>query len=134
MDDGDLHYVGRRGDSVRHRGENVSAWEVESVVNTHPAVAESALVGVPEPGGEQDLLLYVSLAEAADLEPEVLLRWCRERLADYQVPRFVATVAEFPKTASQRIVKESLAAGPGTWYDAAEAVSPRPAVDGRSAR
>ena len=63
VDDGDLHYVGRRSDSVRHRGENVSAWQVESVVNTHPAVAESALVGVPEPGGEQDLLLYVSLVD-----------------------------------------------------------------------
>jgi carnitine-CoA ligase len=115
--DGDLHYVGRRSDSVRHRGENVSAWEVESTVNGHPAVAESALVGVPAADGEQDLFLFVSLNDASGFDPAELIRWCRERLAAYQVPRYVATVQRFTKTASQRIVKGALVPRTDRCYD-----------------
>ncbi len=115
---GDLHYVGRRSDSVRHRGENVSAWEVESAVNSHPAVAESALVGVPATDGEQDLFLFVSLTDASGFEPGELVRWCRDRLAAYQVPRYVATVQRFTKTASQRIVKGALVPRANDCYDA----------------
>ncbi len=116
--DGSLHYVGRCSDSMRHRGENVSAWEIESVVNTHPAVAESALVGVPALGGEQDLLLFISLADGATVIPSDLLTWCKGRLAPYQVPRYVTVVDQFPKTASQRIAKGALPHNADAWHDA----------------
>ncbi|MBO0890567.1 MAG: AMP-binding protein [Acidothermales bacterium] len=106
--DGSLHYAGRLRDSLRHRGENVSAWEVESVVNTHPAVAESALVGVPAPGGEQDLLLFVLPAVDRRVDPARLLSWCADRLASYQVPRYVRTIERFPRTASERVAKTRL--------------------------
>lgn len=114
--DGSLHYAGRLGDSLRHGGENVSAWEVESVVNTHPDVAESALVGVPAAEGEQDLLLFV-LPANGQLDAANLVPWCRERLARYQVPRYVATVDEFPKTASERVIKSQLPRDLARCYD-----------------
>lgn len=115
--DGSVHFAGRIGDSVRHRGENVSAWEVESVANGHPAVSESALVGVPEPHGEQDLALFVTAGEGGSLAAPDVVAWCRGRLASYQVPRYVVVVETFAKTPSQRIVKRVLRDRPEPWYD-----------------
>jgi crotonobetaine/carnitine-CoA ligase len=104
----DVHYAGRLGQSIRHHGENVSAWEVESVVNTHPRVEESALVGRLAATGEQDLALYVTAAAGAIVDPVELIEWCREQLPSYQVPTTVAIVAAFPRTPSQRIDKAGL--------------------------
>lgn len=127
VSDGSLHYAGRLGDSLRHGGENVSAWEVESVVNTHPGVAESALVGVPASEGEQDLLLLVLPSSGQLVDAANLVSWCRERLAAYQVPRYVATVEAFPKTASERIIKSQLPRDLGHCYDSiASPVRPHP--------
>lgn len=117
--DGALHFVGRRSDSVRHRGENVSAWEVERVVNTHDAVAESAVVGVPAAEGDEDVKLFVTLARPDEpFDAAALVTWCRERLAGFQVPRYVAVVDEFARTPSLRIKKASLPRTTGDAYDA----------------
>lgn len=116
--DGSVHYGGRLSDSVRHRGENVSAWEVESVANGHPGVSESALIGTPDAHGEQDLVLFVSAADGAGIDPGDLVGWCRDRLAAYMVPRYVVVVPAFSKTPSQRIVKRELPDRPEPWYDA----------------
>ncbi len=83
-----------------------------------PSVAESALVGVPAADGEEDLYLFVSLTDASGFEPAELVRWCRDRLAAYQVPRYVETVQRFTKTASQRIVKGALVPRTDDCYDA----------------
>jgi crotonobetaine/carnitine-CoA ligase len=105
---GDLHFVGRAGDSIRHRGENVSAWEVESVLNTHPAVQESAIVGIPAPHGEQDLAAYVTVTGRAPLSAAALITWCDGRLAAYHVPQHVIVVESFTYTPSLRIDKSAL--------------------------
>ncbi|MGH3359187.1 MAG: AMP-binding protein [Nocardioidaceae bacterium] len=118
--DGSVHFAGRLGDSVRHRGENVSAWEVESVANGHPDVAESALIGVPEPHGEQDLALFVSHRPGGAIDASGVVDWCRDRLAAYQVPRYVVVVDAFAKTPSQRIIKRVLRDRDEPWYDAYE--------------
>jgi carnitine-CoA ligase len=104
----DLHFIGRAGDSIRHRGENVSAWEVESVVNTHPAVQESAIVGIPASHGEQDLAAYVTVTGPAPLSAAELITWCGDRLAAYQVPQHVIVVESFARTPSLRIDKSAL--------------------------
>lgn len=115
---GSLHFVGRVTDSVRHRGENVSAWEVESVVNAHPAVAESAVVGVPAKEGDEDIKLFVTLADPDTFDAEGLIGWCRERLASFQVPRYVAVVESFAKTPSLRVQKAALPRTAADSYDA----------------
>ncbi|MFC5835894.1 class I adenylate-forming enzyme family protein [Nonomuraea insulae] len=105
---GNLHFIGRAVDSVRRRGENVSAWEVETVFNTHPAVAESAMIGVPAEIGEQDIKVFIRPVREARLDAAELLHWCAERLADFQVPRYIAFVEEFPRTPSERVIKSRL--------------------------
>lgn len=114
--DGLLRFHGRMSDSIRCRGENVSAFEVESVVNRHPDVEESAMVGVPAEIGEYDIQLFVRLREGASLDAEGLSDWLAERLAVYQQPRFIAFLDSFPKTPSQRIRKQLLPKEPdGRW-------------------
>lgn len=107
-DAGNLVYAGRLADSVRCRGENVSAWEVEHVAAAHPAVESSAMIGVPAEIGEQDIKLFVQLRPGATLTAPELSRWLADRLAPYQAPRYIAFVESFPRTPSERIAKHAL--------------------------
>lgn len=107
-EEGWFFFAGRVKDAVRRRGENVSAWEVERIVNEHPSVADSALVGVPSEMGEDDLKLFVRRREGTAMDLDELFRWCVERLAYYQVPRFFEVVDEFPYGPTQRVRKELL--------------------------
>jgi crotonobetaine/carnitine-CoA ligase len=106
---GDLAFVGRLTDSLRVRGENVSAWEIERVFATHPAIAASAAVGVAGEVGEQEILLYVQFEPSADVSFEELARWAEEQLAPFQQPRYYVRVTRFETTPSQRIRKHLLA-------------------------
>lgn len=106
--DGYYYFTGRASDSLRRRGENVSAWEVERVVNEHRGVAESAVIGVPSEMGEDDVKLFVKVAPEKTLNVEELWEWCSTHLAYYQVPRYIEVVDEFPYGPTQRIQKRLL--------------------------
>jgi crotonobetaine/carnitine-CoA ligase len=105
---GFLYFVGRNTDSMRRRGENVSAYEVEKVVDSHPDVLESAAFGVPSPVGEQDIMISVVPVEGRSLSPAELLRFLEERLPKYAVPSYLDVVAELPKTGTHRVIKSEL--------------------------
>ncbi|MDQ0562946.1 crotonobetaine/carnitine-CoA ligase [Rhizobium mesoamericanum] len=106
--DGNLWFHGRMTDSVRCKGENVSAWEVEHVAAAHPAVEDCAMIGVAADVGEQDIKLFVKAKNGKSIDPELLSRWLSERLASFQNPRYIAVVGEFERTPSQRIMKHLL--------------------------
>ncbi|MDK1389624.1 AMP-binding protein [Sinorhizobium sp. 8-89] len=105
---GNLWFHGRMTDSVRCKGENVSAWEVEHVVAAHPAVEDCAVIGVAADVGEQDIKLFVKAKSGNSIDPDQLSCWLSERLASYQIPRYIAIVADFERTPSQRIMKHLL--------------------------
>ena len=107
-DEGRLAFHGRLADSLRCRGENVSAWEVEHVVNTHPDVEDSAIVGVHADIGEQDIKLFIQPKQGAMIDPATFSRWIADRLPPYQHPRYIALVPCFARTPSQRIMKHKL--------------------------
>jgi crotonobetaine/carnitine-CoA ligase len=106
--EGDFVYLGRKKDSLRRRGENIAAFEVERILNQHPEVEESAVLGVPNEIQDEDIKAVLRLREGASLDPLDLIRWCEGRMAYFQIPRFIAVVPEFPRTPSQRIRKELL--------------------------
>jgi carnitine-CoA ligase len=106
--DGNLMFLGRMSDSVRCRGENVSAWEVERVAAAHPDVEDCAVIGVAAEIGEQDIKLFVQPKPGAVISPSDLSAWLKERLAPYQNPRYIVLVDSFERTASQRIMKQTL--------------------------
>mgnify|MGYP005810294467 CR=1 FL=1 len=106
--EGNLTYLDRRKDSLRRRGENVSSVEVETVVASHPAVAEAAAIGVPSTLGEDDILVIVTLQPGATVDYAELLDFCSARMPYFCVPRYVETVSELPKTVIGRIRKDLL--------------------------
>ncbi|WP_084070551.1 AMP-binding protein [Pandoraea vervacti] len=105
--DGSLVFIGRRTDSMRVRGENVSAWEIERVFARHPSIAACAAIGVASDVGEQDILLYVQFRDKA-IDWPTLSQWASERLASYQRPRYYRETAQFETTPSERIRKHLL--------------------------
>jgi crotonobetaine/carnitine-CoA ligase len=116
--DGDLFFLGRATDSVRRRGINISAWEVERVLLEHPDVEECALVGVPSELGEDELKIFIRLAAGAAPDPAGLIAWCRPRLPRFQVPRYVSYVEDFPRTPTQRVRKIELSRATSDSWDA----------------
>ena len=131
-EEGFFYLVGRKQDSVRRRGENVSAWEVERVVNLHPSVEESAVIGVPSElfgGGDEDIKVFVKVMPGTRLDPLALVRWCERHLARFQVPRYVEFVEAFPKTPSERIRRDELSRSVAESWDL-EKSEYRPRRDG----
>ncbi|MEZ0167305.1 AMP-binding protein [Microvirga sp. TS319] len=106
--EGNLIFHGRMTDSVRSRGENVSAWEVERIASDHPSVEDCAMIGVAAEIGEQDIKLFIKPKVGASVRPAEISTWLSTRLASYQNPRYIAVVDEFERTPSQRIMKHKL--------------------------
>lgn len=106
--DGNLWFHGRLTDSVRCKGENVSAWEVEHIVGKHPLLEDCAMIGVAAEIGEQDIMLFVKPKKGNQVDPAALSAWLTSRLASYQNPRYIAVVDEFERTPSQRVMKHKL--------------------------
>jgi crotonobetaine/carnitine-CoA ligase len=100
--DGYFYYKGRKKESMRRLGENVSAWEIESVLNTHPAVLDSAAHPVPSDLGEDEIKAVVVPRPGASVTPAELHAFCQERMARYAVPRYVEFLDALPKTATER--------------------------------
>lgn len=108
-EEGYIYFLGRKKDSLRRRGENISAWEVEQVVNAHPKVEESALIGVVNELQDEDLKLFIKLKpEVEDFDCSAFVEWCKQRMAAFQVPRFIEVVEKFSLTPTHRIQKQTL--------------------------
>jgi crotonobetaine/carnitine-CoA ligase len=106
-EEGYLYFVGRKSQFIRRRGENISAEEVEEVINQHPKVKETGVVGVPSEVGEEEIKACIVFREGA-VGPEEIIRWCEERIAYFKVPRYVEFLDELPKTETNRIQKHKL--------------------------
>jgi crotonobetaine/carnitine-CoA ligase len=117
--DGFYFFVARATDSIRRRGENVSAWEVERVLADHPKILEAAVYGLPSELGGQEVMVAVVTRPEAEITPEELLGFCTGKMPYFAVPRFVRFVDELPKSHAQRILKQELKAeglaAPGVW-------------------
>jgi len=106
--DGNYFFVDRMKDAIRRRGENISSFEVETEVCAHPAVKEAAAVAVASEHAEDEVLVAVSLADGASLDPAELIHFLVPRMAHFMVPRYVRVVAELPKTPTQKVQKHLL--------------------------
>jgi crotonobetaine/carnitine-CoA ligase len=118
-EDGFLFFVDRKKDMIKRGDENISAEEVERVLNSHPEVAESAVFGVPDPIRQEELKACVVLKPRAnDVGADAIWSHCAERLAAFKVPRYIEFVAELPKTPSSKVQKHLLrGAGGGIVFD-----------------
>ncbi|NUW39435.1 AMP-binding protein [Nonomuraea rhodomycinica] len=103
--DGFLYFAGRAKDAIRRRGENISAYEVEQVLESHPAVLEASAVGVPSELTEEDVKACVVLRPGASVTAAELVDHCARAAARHMVPRYVEFLPALPKTPTQKIEK-----------------------------
>lgn len=131
---GRLHFVDRIRDCIRRRGENISSFEIEQVLNASPHVAESAVFGVKVAGaGGEDEVKACIVPSGVAPAPEAIIEWCRPRMPRHALPRFLEFVAALDKTPTGKIRKQALreaGATPATW-DREAAEGPRRPAEGR---
>jgi malonyl-CoA/methylmalonyl-CoA synthetase len=108
-DDGTLAIRGRLKELIISGGFNVYPREVELVLETHPAVDEVAVAGVPSEAWGEEVTAYVVRAKAAELDESELIAFARERLAAYKCPRRVVLVDKLPRNAMGKIERSKLA-------------------------
>lgn len=108
-EDGDLFFADRLKDAIRRKGENISAWEIESVLLSHPDVVECAVYAIRPAGAEEDeVMAAVVLRPKADASAVVAS--VERRLPRYAVPRFVRVLPTLPRTPTQKVEKALLRA------------------------
>ncbi|HUJ04850.1 MAG TPA: AMP-binding protein [Streptosporangiaceae bacterium] len=129
-EDGTYTFVGRRKEVLRRRGENLSPLEVEEVLDSHPAVLESAVVGVASELTEDEVKAFVVPAPSARIDLAELREYAAVRLSAFKVPRFWQLLDELPRTPTARIAKHRLPAGHQPGEFDAEAQAPT-GPDGR---
>jgi len=108
-DEGYLYFVGRKDDIIKSRGEKVSPKEVENVLCSHPAIAEAAVIGVPDPVLGEAIKAIVALRSDAQATEKDVLRYCAQHLEDFMVPQIVEIRDTLPKTSNGKINKRELA-------------------------
>jgi long-chain acyl-CoA synthetase len=106
--EGWIFIVDRKKDMINASGYKVWPREVEDVLAEHPAVRESAVVGVPDEKRGETVKAYVSIKAGAQATPDELIAHCKERMAAYKYPRQVEIIDELPKTVTGKILRREL--------------------------
>ena len=109
-EDGYLYIAGRKDDMIIRGGENIAPAEVEATLQSHPAVEEAAVIGVPDLEWGQRVAAFVVLRPGASLTAEALGDFCRQRLASFKKPEVIRFVAELPKNPMGKILRRDLRA------------------------
>jgi crotonobetaine/carnitine-CoA ligase len=113
-----LYFVDRKKDYLRRRGENISSFEVESVILKHPDVIDVAVHAVPSDVLEDDLKVTAVVRDGATLSEEELFRWCIAQLPYFAMPRYIEFRVDLPRSPLGRVLKHQLrgeGATPGSW-------------------
>lgn len=105
---GNHYFAGRVKEIIRRGGENLSPADVEVVLDAHPAVSSTAVIGVPSPLSEEDVKAFILLHPGAQVTAAELRDWCAERLPPYKRPRYLEFVDSWPLTETQKIAKKQL--------------------------
>ena len=108
--DGYLYLTGRKKDLIIRGGVNIAPMEITTALLAHPAVAEAATIGVPDPVYGEAIASFVVARAGAPVTPADLLVHCRGRLSDFKLPRHILLVEALPRNARGKIAREALQA------------------------
>ncbi|ERN54603.1 AMP-binding protein [Alkalihalophilus marmarensis] len=108
LEDGYFYFVDRMKDMVKRAGENIATSEVESVLNEHPKIADSAVIGIKDEIRDVSLKALVVLKDGEKLTKEEVIDYCRSNIAKFKVPEFIEFLEEFPRTSVGKIQKAKL--------------------------
>ena len=106
--DGYFYFVDRKKDMIKVGAENVAAPEVEMVLNQHPKVKESAVIGVSDNLGNEAIKAFIVLRAGEDATESELREYCAQKMSKFKVPKYFEFRTDFPKTAVGKIEKKTL--------------------------
>jgi len=109
-EDGYLYLAGRKDDMIIRGGENIAPAEIESVLQSHPAVEEAAVIGLPDVEWGHRVAAFVALRPGAAVTAEALGEFCRQRLASFKKPEVIHFLPELPKNPMGKILRRDLRA------------------------
>ena len=106
--EGYLFFVDRKTDSMRRRGENISSWEVENMVEKYDDVSVCAAFGVPSELAEDEVMIWVKPKGGLKLDLKDLMKHCAGAMPYFMVPRYVDVVDDIPRTKTLRVKKTDM--------------------------
>jgi len=107
--DGNLYFVDRTVDTIKHKGYRISASEIESVLQEHPAVIASCVVGIPDEKVGERIKAYVVLKEdIKGITGYELIKWCREILVSYKIPHYIEFRDMLPKSKVGKLLRREI--------------------------
>jgi 2-aminobenzoate-CoA ligase len=107
-EDGYFWFVSREDDVIKSSAYRIGPEEIEHTLNEHPAVAEAAVIGVPDEVRGQIAKAFVVLKAGQAVKPEELIEYCRGKIATYKLPREVEVVSELPRTPTGKLLRRVL--------------------------
>ena len=107
-EEGYFYFVERKKEMIRVGGENVAAGEVQTILNQHPAVAESAVIGIKDPLGNEAIKAFLVLKEGTKATEEEMQEYCSSKMAKFKTPRSFEFLKELPRTGPGKIDKKAL--------------------------
>jgi len=107
-ENGYYRITGRIKNMIIRGGENIFPREIEEFLYTHPKVSDVQVYGVPDRKYGEQVMAAVKLKEGVDCGEEEIRDFCKDRIANYKIPRYVKFVDEYPMTASGKIQKFKL--------------------------
>lgn len=106
---GELEFVERTADIIKHKAYRVSASEVEAALQDHPTVIGACVIGVPDPKvGERIKAIVVLKEDAKGIDSTELIKWCRERIAAYKVPQYIEFRDMLPKSKVGKLLRREI--------------------------
>ncbi|MEG3586748.1 MAG: AMP-binding protein, partial [Actinomycetota bacterium] len=108
--DGWYYFVDRLKDALRRRGENISSYEVEQALSSHPSIGEVAAIGVPadQEAGEDEVMVFIVPEDGVQILADEIWEYSQKQLPDFAIPRYIHFLQELPKTPSEKIRKVEL--------------------------
>lgn len=107
-DNGWFYFVDRKVNMVKRSGENISTTGLEEILEQHLAIAEAAVIGVPDPIRDQAIKAFVRFAPGESMTLAEVEQYCKDHMASFKVPTFYEVVEDFPRTCSMKIEKKLL--------------------------
>ena len=118
LDDGELRFIGRKGDRIRRRGENIPAGLIEERAVGHERVSAAFAIAVPDDQGIEDEILLCVVPSGPGLEPAHIHEYLGGALPSYMVPRYMLVLSDVPLMASQKVDRVKLREMAGMAWDA----------------
>ncbi|MBU8906947.1 AMP-binding enzyme [Desertibacillus haloalkaliphilus] len=98
----------RLGDVIRRRGENISSYQVEDVINQHVLISMSAAFPIPADEGDEDEIAVFVVAKETRLTQDELLQWVERTIPSFMKPKYLRLIDDLPRTPTNKIEKFKL--------------------------